>query len=179
MIGERVAVEKALKFTVRLFYFRPQDIDFPVIPEYLVNASIRDKLSTLSLKKYKDELLFFLFYTNVGDFMQLAAAAELCVLHKSFCSIRKLHTNNRPTLIPSIYRHSRDWRYHTEEKVWITRVPGLISHYEKHGQTERGTFYYFDTQSWRRVPKDFQIDSTKLEKCPNLSAYMSISGQSV
>ncbi|XP_055302150.1 regulator of gene activity isoform X2 [Sitodiplosis mosellana] len=131
---------------------RPQDIDFPVIPEYLVNTSIRDKLSTLSLKKYKDELLFFLFYTNVGDFMQLAAAAEL---------------------------HSRDWRYHTEEKVWITRVPGLISHYEKHGQTERGTFYYFDTQSWRRVPKDFQIDSTKLEKCPNLNAYMSISGQSV
>lgn len=56
---------------------RPQDIDFHVPPEYLVNSSIRDKLSTLTLKKYKDDLLFFLFYTNVGDFMQLAAAAEL------------------------------------------------------------------------------------------------------
>lgn len=58
-------------------YCRPQDIDFHVPPEYLVNSSIRDKLSTLTLKKYKDDLLFFLFYTNVGEFMQLAAAAEL------------------------------------------------------------------------------------------------------
>lgn len=66
-----------IKITLYNMFFRPQDIDFPVIPEYLVNTSIRDKLSTLSLKKYKDELLFFLFYTNVGDFMQLAAAAEL------------------------------------------------------------------------------------------------------
>jgi CCR4-NOT transcription complex subunit 2 len=38
---------------------------------------IREKLSQLTLKKYKDDLLFFLFYTNVGDFMQVAAAAEL------------------------------------------------------------------------------------------------------
>lgn len=58
---------------------RPQDIDFHVPPEYLVNMSIRDKLSNLTLKKYKDDLLFYLFYTNCGDFMQLAAAAELYV----------------------------------------------------------------------------------------------------
>lgn len=62
---------------VCVLHCRPQDIDFHVPPEYLVNSSIRDKLSTLALKKYKDDLLFFLFYTNVGDFMQLAAAAEL------------------------------------------------------------------------------------------------------
>lgn len=59
--------------------YRPQDIDFHVPPEYLVNMSIRDKLANLTLKKYKDDLLFFLFYANVGDFMQLAAAAELLV----------------------------------------------------------------------------------------------------
>lgn len=76
----------------------------------------------------------------------------------------------------SICRHNRDWRYHIEEKVWITRVPG-ITHYEKNGQSERGTFYYFDAQNWRRVPKDFQIDANKLDKCPNLGAIMSISGQ--
>lgn len=61
----------------RLILCRPQDIDFPVIPEYLVNAPIGKKMSKLSLDKYKDELLFFLFYTNVGDAMQLEAAAEL------------------------------------------------------------------------------------------------------
>lgn len=31
------------------------------------------------MSKYKDDLLFFLFYTNVGDAMQLAAAVELYV----------------------------------------------------------------------------------------------------
>lgn len=56
---------------------RPQDIDFNVPPEYLVNMSIRDKLSPIQLKKYKDDLLFFLFYTNVGDAMQLMVAEEL------------------------------------------------------------------------------------------------------
>lgn len=82
-------------------------------------------------------------------------------------------------MFPIIFRHNRDWRYHIEEKVWITRVPGLLSHYEKVGQSERGTFYYFDAQNWRRVPKDFQIDPAKLDKCPNLNAIMSLSGQAV
>uniref|UniRef100_A0A182P0A4 NOT2/NOT3/NOT5 C-terminal domain-containing protein n=1 Tax=Anopheles epiroticus TaxID=199890 RepID=A0A182P0A4_9DIPT len=130
---------------------RPQDIDYHVPPEYLINMSIRDKLSKLTLQKYKDDLLFYLFYTNVGDMMQLAAAAEL---------------------------HSRDWRYHTEEKVWITRVPGMTP-YEKNGTTERGTYYYFDAQTWRRVPKEFQVDTMKLDKCPNISAYVTMSGQPV
>lgn len=57
--------------------YRPQDIDYNVPPEYLINSSIKEKLSPVTLKKYKDDLLFFLFYTNVGDLMQLAAAAEL------------------------------------------------------------------------------------------------------
>lgn len=130
---------------------RAQDIEHNVPPEYLVNVSIRDKLSSITLKKYKEDLLFFLFYTNVGDLMQLAAAAEL---------------------------HNREWRYHIEEKVWITRIPG-ISQYEKNGTKERGTFYYFDAQNWRRVPKDFQIDSEKLDKCPNLNALVNLTGQPV
>lgn len=57
---------------------RPQDIDYPVPSEYLINVSIRDKLAPLTkMKHYKDDLLFFLFYTNCGDVMQLMAANEL------------------------------------------------------------------------------------------------------
>lgn len=41
--------------------------------------------------------------------------------------------------------------------------------YEKNGATERGTFYIFDAQNWRRVMKDFLIDTTKLDKCPSLN----------
>lgn len=72
---------KRINRILDFFSFRPQDIDFHVPPEYLVNVSIREKLS-LSMSKYKDDLLFFLFYTNVGDAMQLAAAVELYVNHR-------------------------------------------------------------------------------------------------
>merc|ERR1712137_1369310 len=46
---------------------RPQDIDFHVPPEYLTNAVIRDKLASVKLNRYQEDLLFYLFYTNVGD----------------------------------------------------------------------------------------------------------------
>lgn len=62
--------------------------------------------------------------------------------------------------------------------MWITRVHNS-NHYEKNGTTERGTYYYFDAQNWRRVPKDFQIDSSKLDKCPNLNGVVGLSGQPV
>jgi len=64
---------------------RPQDIDFHVPPEYLTNAVIRDKLAPVKLNRYQEDLLFYLFYTNAGDAMQLAASLEL---------------------------YNRDWRYH-------------------------------------------------------------------
>ncbi|XP_043484773.1 CCR4-NOT transcription complex subunit 2 isoform X1 [Leptopilina heterotoma] len=119
---------------------RPQDIDFHVPPEYLINASIRDKLAPVKLNRYKDDLLFYMFYTNVGDVLQLAAAAEL---------------------------YSREWRYHTEEKVWITQAPGL-GLVEKTSTYERGTYYYFDAQNWRKVAKEFHLDYSKLESRPHL-----------
>ncbi|EDV94824.1 regulator of gene activity isoform X2 [Drosophila grimshawi] len=128
---------------------RAQDVEYNVPPEYLINFAIRDKLTAPALKKLQEDLLFFLFYTNIGDMMQLMAAAEL---------------------------HSREWRYHVEEKIWITRIPG-INQYEKNGTKERGTFYYFDAQSWKRLSKVFQIDAEKLDKCPNINAFMN--GQSV
>jgi CCR4-NOT transcription complex subunit 2 len=41
-------------------------------------VSIRDKLAPMNkMKLYKDDLLFFLFYTNCGDVMQIMAAHEL------------------------------------------------------------------------------------------------------
>lgn len=64
---------------------RPQDIDFHVPPEYLTNAVIRDKLAPVKLNRYQEDLLFYLFYTNASDAMQLAASLEL---------------------------YNRDWRYH-------------------------------------------------------------------
>ncbi|XP_017767831.1 PREDICTED: regulator of gene activity isoform X2 [Nicrophorus vespilloides] len=117
---------------------RPQDLDFHVPPEYLINTAIRDKLACVKLNRYKEDLLFFMFYNNVGDVLQIAAASEL---------------------------YSREWRYHMEEKVWITQVPGMVL-MEKTSTYERGMYYFFDVQNWRKVAKEFYLDYSKLEGRP-------------
>nr|CAG4646262.1 EOG090X06CC [Macrothrix elegans] len=117
---------------------RPQDIDFHVPPEYLTNAVIRDKLAPVKLNRYQEDLLFYLFYTNVGDAMQLAASLEL---------------------------YNRDWRYHKEERLWITRVPGMPL-MEKTGTYERGTYYCFDPNNWRKVAKEMFVEYERLEDRP-------------
>lgn len=58
---------------MHLFFFA----DFHVPQEYLTNIFIREKLAQIKLNRYGDDLLFFLFYMNGGDVLQLAAAAEL------------------------------------------------------------------------------------------------------
>ena len=43
----------------------------------LTRKYFREKLAPVKLNRYKDDILFYMFYTNVGDVLQLAAAAEL------------------------------------------------------------------------------------------------------
>ncbi|XP_039254714.1 CCR4-NOT transcription complex subunit 2-like isoform X1 [Styela clava] len=125
---------------------RPQDIDFFVPSEYLTNAHIRDKLAPIKLNRYGEDLLFYVYYTNPGDVLQLAAAAEL---------------------------YNRDWRYHKEERIWITRAPGIDPRV-KSNTYEQGTYYYFDCQNWRKVAKEFHLEYDKLEERPNLPNLMSL-----
>lgn len=47
---------------------------------------------------------------------------------------------------------NRDWRYHKEERVWITRAPGMEPTL-KTNSYERGTYYFFDCLNWRKVAK--------------------------
>ena len=98
----------------------------------------REKLAPLKMNRYKDELLFYLFYTYTGDVLQILAAAEL---------------------------YNRDWRYHKEEKIWICRAPGVQAS-EKGQNFERGTYYFFDPISWRKVAKEFYLEYEKLEERP-------------
>ncbi|CAH1122013.1 unnamed protein product [Ceutorhynchus assimilis] len=119
---------------------QPQNIDFHVPPEYHVNHAIRHKLAPLDLRTYMDDALFFLFYTSVGDVLQIAAAAEL---------------------------YNREWRYHMEERVWISPIPGMIP-IERTNTYERSTYYFFDTISWRKVPRQLYLEYCKLEGPPGL-----------
>lgn len=65
------------------------------------------------------------------------------------------------------HRYTRDWRYHKEERVWITRAPG-VEPTHKSAMYERGMYYFFDVQNWRRVPKEFHLEYDKLEERPTL-----------
>ncbi|XP_071261732.1 CCR4-NOT transcription complex subunit 2 isoform X3 [Salvelinus alpinus] len=119
---------------------RPQDIDFHVPSEYLTNIHIRDKLAAIKLARYGEDLLFYLYYMNGGDLLQLLAAVEL---------------------------FNRDWRYHKEERVWITRAPGMEPTL-KTNTYERGTYYFFDCLNWRKVAKEFHLEYEKLEERPHV-----------
>jgi CCR4-NOT transcription complex subunit 2 len=106
----------------------------------LTNGFIREKLPPPKLNRYSDDLLFYLYYNNGGDFLQLAVAAEL---------------------------YGRDWRYHKDDRVWVTRMPG-VEPSMKTSTYERGTYYYFDCQNWRKTAKEFHLDYDKLEDRPIL-----------
>uniref|UniRef100_H2ZK43 NOT2/NOT3/NOT5 C-terminal domain-containing protein n=1 Tax=Ciona savignyi TaxID=51511 RepID=H2ZK43_CIOSA len=84
--------------------------------------------------------------SNPGDVLQLAAAAEL---------------------------YNRDWRYHKEERIWITRAPGIDPRM-KTSTYEQGTYYYFDCQNWRKVAKEFHLEYDKLEERPHLPNLISL-----
>ena len=116
---------------------KPHEVDYPVPSEYLVYNQIRDKLATIREKiaRYGEDTLFYLFYTFPNDILQIAAASEL---------------------------YNRDWRYHKDEKIWITRAPGMPP-IEKTTTYERGTYYFFDPNNWRRVAKEFHLEYDRLE----------------
>lgn len=63
------------------------------------------------------------------------------------------------------FRYTRDWRYHKDEKVWITRCPGKVP-IEKTQLYERGTYYYFDVANWQKIAKEFHLDYDRLENNP-------------
>ncbi|CAG7829191.1 unnamed protein product [Allacma fusca] len=127
---------------------RTEDVEVDVPREYNITnplaypeevvSSVREKLTPLKIKNYKDDLLFYLFYSSTGDILQLLAAAELYI---------------------------RDWRYHKEEKVWIIKIPGVAAE-EKGRGFERGTYYFFDTDSWKKRDKEFYLEYDKLEERP-------------
>ena len=106
-------------------------------------------------------------------------------------------------------RYNRDWRYHKEDRVWITRAPGMAPS-EKTQSYERGTYYFFDVTNWRyaysellllhvtklrynynstntygfaifhrKVSKEFHLDYDKLEDRPSLPTNLSSSSGNV
>ncbi|KAL5484124.1 hypothetical protein EMCRGX_G020572 [Ephydatia muelleri] len=119
---------------------RPQDIDNSVPQEYLIHPYIREKLAPIKLSRYSEDLLFYLYYSYGGDLLQLLAATEL---------------------------YARDWRYHKDERIWITRAQGMKPT-KQEATFEEGTYCFFDVGTWRKAHKEFHVEYDKLEERPSM-----------
>lgn len=113
---------------------RVQDIDMFVPNEYLTNVHIREKLAEIKTSKYNEDLLFWMFYSNPNDRMQMLAAEEL---------------------------FQRNWKFHKEEKIWISRTRNIEARV-KNSNYEEGTFMVWDVESWKKVPRDMKVEYAKL-----------------
>ena len=110
------------------------EIDYPVPTEYIMNGQIKEKLAPIDVSRYNEDTLFYLFHMNGGDLMQLQAASVL---------------------------YDRDWRYHTEKRFWLTKVPGLEPQ-QKTVTFEKGVYTVFDVNQWRRLQLEMTIEYSKL-----------------
>jgi hypothetical protein len=87
---------------------------------------------------FSEEILFYIFYSMPKDVLQLAAATEL---------------------------YKRDWRYSKEHRLWLT--PVSQSEVTKSNGIERGSFIFFDPNTWEKVRRDnFSISLDQLETQP-------------
>jgi CCR4-NOT transcription complex subunit 2 len=127
---------------------RPYEIDYQVPFEYQMGMQIREKLPPLNFNTLNEDTLFFLFYLFGNDHVQLLAAAEL-------------------------YR--RDWRYHKEERIWLTRIKNIMPDH-KYDTYETGVYCVFDVQLWRKTHKSMRIDYEKLDGRKDSLLYMYVYG---
>ena len=114
---------------------RAYEVDYQVPLEYQMGIQIRDKLPQVNFNTLNEDTLFFLFYLFGNDYVQLSAATEL-------------------------YR--RDWRYHKDERLWLTRIKNIMPDH-KYDMYETGVYCVFDVQLWRKTHKSMRIDYDKLD----------------
>lgn len=84
---------------------------------------------------FTDETLFFIFYSQPRDAAQEAAAEQL---------------------------YKRNWRYHKDLHLWLTKDVGSEPT-QKTATYERGTYVFFDPNTWERVQKEFVLVFEHLE----------------
>jgi len=117
--------------------------DYNVPDEYIHHLPFKGTLPDPfeNMSKMATDLVFFLFYSVPKDKLQIAIAAEL-------------------------YR--RGWRYHTEYKIWVARLPN-INPEMRHENFEQGEYQYFNKDTWSREKKIIYLEYAKLDNKPSLS----------
>ncbi|KAF4617728.1 hypothetical protein D9613_005838 [Agrocybe pediades] len=87
---------------------------------------------------FSDETLFFMFYASPRDALQEVAAQELW---------------------------NRNWRYHKELRLWITKESGTApSQKVQGGGGEQGQYTYWDHENWTKERKEMTVLYADLEE---------------
>lgn len=93
-----------------------------------IDDSINAFQEKLSL--FTDETLFFIFYTKTRDILQEFSSRELM---------------------------SRNWRYHKELQVWLTK-DSSVEPIQISNNSEKGLYIFFDPHSWEKIKKEFILN---------------------
>ena len=91
------------------------------------------------MPSFSDETLFYMFYSMPRDVMQEVCAIELYVV---------LLQPRDHALTKS--RTSRNWRFHKELKVWLTKDSGFEAPQPISADAERGRYIVFNEKGWQR-----------------------------
>ncbi|KAG2375100.1 hypothetical protein C9374_010104 [Naegleria lovaniensis] len=98
-----------------------------MIPDYRVPDcyKLHMPLHEFHIEKFSDETLLYMFYAMPRDVLQLVAARELT---------------------------KRGWKYHKPTQLWFIRDVS-VNDFVQTPDGEKGTYFYFDVQTWTRKRK--------------------------
>lgn len=106
------------------------------------------------VRTFSDDTLFYMFYSYPRDALQELAAQELCVL-LLFSPSRRAHWTGD-------HRWNRSWRFHKEQRVWLTKDGGVQASQKVPGG-ETGAWIVFDPEAWARDRKEATVLYADLE----------------
>ncbi|CAH8585146.1 unnamed protein product [Heterobilharzia americana] len=116
---------------------RPQDMDYPVPPEYLIRHLVTDRLPDPPVNQLSEETLFWLFYNCCREETQLVVAKEL---------------------------YQREWRFHKKEQIWLTRIVG--ANFTSDNNSEQGDYYFWDPLKAQKSTHQMTILYSDLDNAP-------------
>ncbi|KAF2395712.1 hypothetical protein EJ06DRAFT_585673 [Trichodelitschia bisporula] len=112
----------------------------PVVPEFKLPEAYKvTNIAPLHSKipSLTDETLIMIFYQYPRDILQELAAQEL---------------------------YKRDWRWHKELKQWMMKDTTYMQPIRINDKQERGCYFFFDVNNWRRERKEFLLNYDHLDQ---------------
>ncbi|EGD88590.2 hypothetical protein H112_03508 [Trichophyton rubrum D6] len=120
--------------------FISSNVSIPLRPDFTLPACYNvANVQPLQnrIPSFSDETLFYIFYSMPRDIMQELVAEELM---------------------------GRKWRYHKIERAWLTRDDTYPNPVEvERGISERGVYLWWDTNSWKKVRREFILRYADLD----------------